>query len=690
MSEKRTPRSLIAAGLGLAILLGIYGAVGQMAPASAQIGKHILPDGRAYEQVSPVNKNEADVRFNNGADAAADGSGLIFTSDGSFAGQPTAQFQTSYLSRRGPEGWATKGIEMPNGQVSTANSYLAFSEDLTKGVIRWAEETPAGTFNPNAVKGVNMYLSDNGAGSFTLLNGTLAQGGRHMKLGWASADFGKVGFETVMRLTPEAPCAASLPCAYEWDHGTLRLASVLPDGTPSTGKIGSGQDAISGGSAAEGNVDNAVSGDGSRVFFSTGVALFARENGSQTTLVSGSERTSPGGISNGPVFFQGAEAAHGNRVIFTTQRTLVNADNDKTNDLYLYDSTKPAGERLTLISEDKNPEAPEGAAVEMNGATVASSGGVLARSNSLDRVYFVAENQILPGEPETVGPKLYVWDDTGASPQVRFIGVLSPSDSATWDGPSVSESLAIKTARISANGRYIAFISKAQLTGEDHDEQEDVYRYDAASQELTCVSCSPDASPATGSVRFDQTRIGTNLVNHLPRNVSDSGRVFFQTSRGLVPSDSNGKVDVYEYENAELALISGGSGSEDSYFLDASASGDDVFFDTRDRLVGWDEDAKYDAYDARVGGGFPEPPPLPPPCEGDSCQPPPVVPNDPTPASAGFDGPGNVKPQAAHPCPKGKARRHGKCQKKHNKQAKPKQQAKPDKQAKPKSGGGGK
>jgi hypothetical protein len=636
--------------------------------SSAEVGKHPLPNGRAYEQVSPVDKNEADIRFNNGMMASFDGNGLVFTSDGSFAGQPTGQAQTSYLSRRGPTGWSTEGIQMPDGRVYVANGYVAFSDDLSKGVIRWMEDTPAGTYSPSAVPGLNMYLRDTATGSFTLLNGSRSDA-TDFKFGWASADFGKIGFESARRLTADAPCGPGFPCTYEWDHGALRLASVLPDDTPTTGTIGSGQGAAGG--TLEGNVDNAVSEDGSRVFFSTGLALYAREDGSQTTLISASERSLPGGASNDEVFFQGAEAAHGDRVIFTTRRSLVDADNDETNDLYLYSAGEPAGQRLMLISEDKNPEAPEGAAVEGNGGSVLSSGGVVARSDTLDRVYFVANNQIVPGQPSTPGPKLYAWDDTGASPQVRFIGILSPNDAKAWDGPSVRESASIKPARISANGRYVVFISQAQLTLADQDAQQDVYRYDGQEQALTCVSCTSDASPSEGEVRFDQTRIGANLINHLPRNVSDSGQVFFQTSRGLVPADSNGKVDVYQFEGGELFLISGGGGIEDSYFLDASASGNDVFFDTRDRLVGWDEDSKYDAYDARVGGGLPEPPPPPLPCEGDSCQPPPVAPNDVTPASSSFNGPGNVRPRSVRRCPKGKVRRHGRCRKKthHKKQS---------------------
>jgi hypothetical protein len=608
-----------------------------------------------------VDKNESDVRFNNGAAAAADGNGLVFTSDGSFAGQPTGQFQTSYLSRRGPSGWSTKGIQMPNGRAYVQNGYLAFSDDLSKGVLRWIEDTPAGTYDPDAVPGLNLYLRDEGTGSFSLLNGTLSAAGTST-FAWASADFGKIGFETSNRLTPDAPCTPLQVCAYEWDHGELRLASVLPDGTPSTGSIGAGL------GSSSGNVDNAVARDGWRVFFSNGFDLYARENGSQSTLISGSERTLPGGVSTGPVFFQGAEAAHGDQVIFTTKRSLINADNDETNDLYLYDARKPNGERLTLLSEDGNPEAPEGASVDLSHSPGSNldSGGVLARSSELDRVYFVTNNQILPGEPATPGPKLYIWDNTGASPEVRFIGLLSPSDAVAWQGATVGQGSPIKPARISPNGRYVAFISISQMTSVDQDAAADVYWYDAGTQTLACASCVSDALPSEGEIRFDQTRNGINLVNHPPQNVSNNGQVFFQTSRGLVADDSNGKVDVYEFENGELFLISGGSGTEDSYFLDASVSGNDVFFDTRDRLVGWDRDSKYDAYDARVGGGFPEPPPMPPPCEGDSCQPPPNIPNDLTPASSNFNGPGNVKQGTTRRCPKGKVRRHGKCRKKHH------------------------
>ena len=54
-------------------------------------------------------------------------------------------------------------------------------------------------------------------------------------------------------------------------------------------------------------------------------------------------------------------------------------------------------------------------------------------------------------------------------------------------------------------------------------------------------------------------------------------------------------------------LLSDGKSEDESYLVDASANGRDVFFSTRQSLVGWDANDNYDVYDAREGGGFPEP-----------------------------------------------------------------------------------
>jgi hypothetical protein len=632
------------------------------------LGPSGLADGRRYEQVSPVDKNGSDIEPGIGV-ASVEGNRLVTRSIGGFAGSPTALLSgTQYLSTRGTDGWSTEGISLPGGQLSAGAGYEVFTPDLSKGVIKWPEDTQIGPHDPDAVRGNNFYLRDTAEGSFALLNGTLSEGGFRSQVLWGSDDFSHLVMASHNPLTPEAAgleCngdSGLIACAYEWDEGTLRLASIV-NGEPVEGSVGS---YFSGDQCA---YEHAMSGDGARLFFTSPLTpatgqLYARENGATTTPISESERTLPGGLSGQSVYYQNAEAEHGNRVLFTTRNSLLDEDTDKTNDLYLYDYAKPAGERLTLISEDENPVAPVGAAVD-TGATEAC-GGVLGASEDLRRVYFVADNQIIAGQPEEEGPKLYLWDDSGASPQVSFIATLKSSDNRDWQGALNLDTGFSRRSRLSADGRYLVFLSTAQLTGFDNEGRREVYRYDAATGTTECASCSADASPAEGAIDLEEKAFfnGAPIFNHVTTNVTEKGQVFFQTTRGLIPADSNGQSDVYEYENGRLSLISSGEGAEGSYFLDATPSGSDVFFTTKDRLVGWDKDGNADAYDAREGGGFPEPP-SGFSCEGDSCQPAPNPPNDATPASAGFKGQGNVSHKARGRCAKGKARRHGRCVKRH-------------------------
>src|SRR5439155_19016852 len=71
-----------------------------------------------------------------------------------------------------------------------------------------------------------------------------------------------------------------------------------------------------------------------------------------------------------------------------------------------------------------------------------------------------------------------------------------------------------------------------------------------------------------------------------------------------------GVENVYEYEPSGVgsctspsgcvSLVSAGESEHESAFLDASASGDDVFFVTAQQLAANDTDTTFDAYDAHV------------------------------------------------------------------------------------------
>jgi hypothetical protein len=124
--------------------------------------------------------------------------------------------------------------------------------------------------------------------------------------------------------------------------------------------------------------------------------------------------------------------------------------------------------------------------------------------------------------------------------------------------------------------------------------------------------------------------------------------------------------DVYEWENGTDFLISTGTSLADSYLGGASATGDDVFFSTSQGLVPGDTDEGYDVYDARVPRPGDHAPPPVAPCQGDVCQGPPSVPSLlGAPASATFNGLGNPPPETGitPPRPKKLTTKTAKCKK---------------------------
>lgn len=226
------------------------------------------------------------------------------------------------------------------------------------------------------------------------------------------------------------------------------------------------------------------------------------------------------------------------------------------------------------------------------------------------------------------------------------------------------------TARVSPDGRFLAFNSLRSLTGYDNtvvnpehpgEVDNEIFLYDAAGGELRCVSCNPSGEPPTANFirggELPRPAGEFREPSYLTRSLSDTGRVFFTTANALLPADINGVSDVYEYEGGELHLISTGASPDHSEFKDASASGDDVFFITTQPFARADTDKGISLYDARIGGGFREPPP-PVVCESEEAchtahQEPPAAS---TPGSAHFEGPGNELR-----CPKGFVKRHGSC-----------------------------
>jgi hypothetical protein len=286
-------------------------------------------------------------------------------------------------------------------------------------------------------------------------------------------------------------------------------------------------------------------------------------------------------------------------------------------------------------------------------------------------------------------------------------GTLFETDAANWAAtptgvfPCCNFQMA---ARVSADGQTLLFRSQRQLSDYPNDGKSELYRYQVGGSEASCVSCNPTGAASASN----QTFFGSlsppeirpkEVAAVLSHNLSaDGNRVFFQTTDALVGADTNGNggcppagtqpqnyracTDVYEWEAAGtgsckaaeavaqggcIYLISTGKGTEPALIADASADGSDVFFFSRSRLVGQDQDGLLDVYDARVEGGLfaQNQPPAPPPCEGEAGCRAAASPPPPFQAPPEFIGPSNPTPP--RPCPKGKRRVKGRCVAKHHK-----------------------
>jgi hypothetical protein len=674
-------------------------------------GTGFLPDQRGWEKVSPDRKNGGDVLADSSRTRVArDGNSVQFSSLAAFGDAIGTSLATDYMGLRGANGWSTHAIT-PRQAPLTVKPILAtvqslyvgeLSDDLSKGVfLGWSPVTS----DPNVANVANVYLRDDlkkpGAGAYQLLSscplceGTSSplpaplgnsNGAGEPFVAGTSADFGHVLFESQEPRTSDAPagcdnnlfdtnqCPGNL---YEWDHGTVRLVGILPDDS-----VAHGSQAGQGAGSFQGqflSTPHTISADGSRIFFtvpespgSQNGQLYARID-HITTVQLNEPELSPGHPDPNPG--QSATywdaSADGSRVFFTSSEPLTDdAPANGGRKLYMYDTTRPASDsNLTLISATNVPSATPDVQT------------VLGASADGHYVYFMTSGQLVAGQPGVgVSAVIYVWHDG----TVRFVAPVNQSDFGD-DSNTIEWTLTRHVAKVTPDGKHVLFSSAFPQPGPTGFDQtcaqggncRQLYLYSDDTQHVACVSCNPSGAPATGSALVGiRTNNGTALTTSAGSNpLSDDGsKVFFTSPDALVPQDTNGKLDAYEYDvpTGTLHLLSNGREPSDSYFMTASPSGDDAFIVTRAQLVGSDTDNSYDLYDARVDGGFPDLPPSPPACAGDGCRSPQSTPPATvTPGTGPVTRNGNLpskrvakpKPKPKpRPCRKGFARKkvHGK------------------------------
>jgi hypothetical protein len=628
--------------------------------AEAEGGPVALADRRAWEMVTPVDKQAAPVQAltrEGGVILASEGGdALTYVANGAIGekveGNRSPEMQQIFATR-GPNGWENKDLATPNDQASGVTpgevpEYQFFSPDLSVALVEPASPEP-----PLAEEESAVYLRDNATGTYLPLvteadtaPGTQVGVVRFMS---ATRDLSHVVISSSGALTGRG----SSHGLYEWSGGRLRFLSALPSGKPAPGPELGLFDSV---------VAHAISDEGSRVVWTNkedlntrGGHLYLRDTTRGETLRLDAAQGMPE-PEIGSAQFQGA-SSDGSRIFFLDRQRLT------------VDSTAEPGQGTGQpdLYECRIVEAAGRLGCELRDLTVVEQGShadvqglVLGVSEDGTRVFLVAQGVLASntngnGEQATAGGEnLYELHYDGTRWTRMFIATLSQEDSPEWEGNQLADTANV-TARVSPNGRYFAFMSQAPITGYDNivanpaakgARAEEVFLYDAATASLRCVSCDPSGARPEGV--FDNERAGEGLgllvdrrliwghekhehwlagsipgwtAQSLPppgqpgavfqsRYLSDQGRLYFNSPDRLVPAVSNGKEDVYEYEPSGVgacqsatggcvSLLSGGHSDRESAFLEATPDGSNVFFLTEAKLLPQDTDTAFDIYDAR-------------------------------------------------------------------------------------------
>lgn len=654
-----------------------------------------LPDGRVYEQATPVDKDGGNAQGeHNEVRTSPEGNGISFIVNGGIPGAEGGQNISTFLSLRGPSGWSTQGL-MPAAKYGTVARVEGLSEDLSVEYVGASfPSIENSTFEKDTAtkQYTKIYQSPNQF-RYSVASEYLA----------SSANSEQALIRVNEALNP-GDAEFGYPNLYVWDRASgqfIRAAQFNNGEVPEEGFIDGGWDWFytGGGIFNEwyAQEEHIISADGSHVFFGEEASgqLYMRVNPTQpqsamsggecteaakacTYRISESQRSTPDPEGTRRAKFLAANA-DGSRVFFMSGEKLTD-DSTATpasNELYSYDT-----ETHTLT--DLTPEA---------GADV---NGMLGMSRDGSSVYFSAGGVLASGGTEgdcqqgdsgnsvDGSCNIYLWRE-GAPEPISFVahqdhplsGNVAPSDSGTGS-PHLS--------RVSQDGKTLIFSSSDNLTSYDSHGSIELYRYREGAGPIVCISCPPSGEPPSGGATLSSITPGFlapqtfNKIN--TRNLSaDGNRLFFESGDKLVNADTNGVKDVYEWE-AEgtgscashdqnggcLFLISTGTSPQPTFFGDSSESGDDAYIFTTQPLVGQDKDELVDIYDARVDGGFAyQNPPPPSICTGESCRPPASQPPaTESPGTSTFTGPGNPTPKKHHK----KKHHHRKHHKKKHRSAK--------------------
>jgi hypothetical protein len=692
-----------------------------------------LPDDRSYEMVTPSNKGGASdmfgtskTFFNSDVGYPSDsGNEFLLTNTlanfGAFGGSE----KNAYVFRRDPDSneWKYESLVSPALGVQSVENIVSDPEDFSREIA--LSEFVGSTASPEGAS-VTAFIGHPG-GPYAVLQKDLPvheepEDLEHTSLVGGSQDLSHVVLETENHaLAPgdtgqdpgsntlyerirvgSSGCKASSATFSTSAGGCVALVNGNGEG-----ELASQCGAVLGQSHSPGTRHNAVSPDGSKVFFTApdpyrrfnpessktaqetnecwngatkdAPQVYMHSRGGIVKLSAPEEGWTPSGGTS-PAIYVGA-SEDGSRVYFASETELTK-DDAGLHDLELYE--------CHIVEEA------EGAKCKLDRISAGTSGTAAAEVWTVpavaangSAVYFTALGQLTPGLQPLASGEVYLYrydTSTRETAYVATVGVPDYETGLTSNSKWYPREIALSADAnwyATPDGRYLLFATARELTGYDTTEATandcqtndsgggsgltghcaEIYRYHYEPEpqlggSIICVSCNPSGARPVSNAQFAARSAAFEPSGGSVRAMSDDGSyAFFDTADGLVPQDSNHTLDVYEWHEGGISLISSGQDLGPSFLLGSSSDGSNVFFGTHAKLVPQDGDSAGDMYDARicepeagnpclksVSGGTGQ-------CEGDACHNPPPTPIDATPVSLTFAGPGNSGGEAAKKAP---------------------------------------
>ncbi len=547
--------------------------------------RSFLPDCRAYELVSPPFEGGWPVlwSFNNPPPISADGEHILGIDFAGFAGAENNEqkgfgdYGAIYEFSRTPSGWTTEALDPP-ASLAAHREFVTGSADLSRTLWELAVQGREGeeVTHPDGYRYAVREIAPGGKASFRALGPEDPPEGPNQHdffFAGASRDLTHVLFDVEFsehQLWPGDTTdeAASL---YEYvgtgnrepvlvgvrNEGPLEGATYRNEHAELLSTCGTIL-----GSAGEASAYNAVSADGSVVYFTAlhgeGAAscplvneLYARVDGEATVAIS-EPTLPPGACTEGepcmstpamPGVFQGA-SDDGSKVFFTSEQPLV--DGAPAGGVKLYEAELQGAGVARVIDVSTDPIA--GQAPEVVGVARISQDG--------SHVYFVARGMLTEtpngtGEAaEAGGYNLYVYD--ASTGRTSFVAALTTAREQAQLKAGFGEQL------------------QAQCEAEDPEPGEAREECEAA---IPPAVAEKVAEAVFEKMESNESGSGFTTSDERPFQATPDGQfLIFESPRRLTgPEDTSTVRQLFEYD-AQTAMLARVSVGQDGYNDDGNTA----------------------------------------------------------------------------------------------------------------------